>query len=387
MDDEALKDYLRESHRLVALKLPKLRREIGPRSAALKPIAALGEHWPPSRPFSCPVHVGTISGRHGVIHQANARAPCGIERRRTWRSMVRKILILPALAGRPVGGRGRRCRPVRAAAAAAAGSRPGDRAAALAQSGDVEVYYRRVRPPRHRRRLTGEVLGIERPRRATQRPRLRSDERREIREQDATISTIPRTWRVSRTRSRRRPVPSTAGRRRNIPTAIRRMAFPSAPQDAYPDAPRRLPARTAEPRSRSSAAPLDSARPSPAGRSGADDHRRRPGNHRRRASRAVDHFGAREDVAALQVLLDRKGASPGVIDGHFGSNVDKALAAYREHHRREPAVDRYRQASRRRSPRAAAMPSPTTRSRRRMRPGPSSPRCRPTTARRPSSTG
>ncbi len=41
-------------------------------------------------------------------------------------------------------------------------------------------------------------------------------------------------------------------------------------------------------------------------------------------------IGAREDIAALQVLLDRAGASPGVIDGRFGSNVDKALAAYRE---------------------------------------------------------
>lgn len=41
-------------------------------------------------------------------------------------------------------------------------------------------------------------------------------------------------------------------------------------------------------------------------------------------------LGAREDIAALQVLMDRVGASPGVIDGRFGSNVDKALAAYRE---------------------------------------------------------
>ena len=41
-------------------------------------------------------------------------------------------------------------------------------------------------------------------------------------------------------------------------------------------------------------------------------------------------LGARQDVAGLQVLLDRGGASPGVIDGRFGSNVDKALAAYNE---------------------------------------------------------
>ncbi|WP_192856812.1 L,D-transpeptidase [Pseudaminobacter manganicus] len=40
-------------------------------------------------------------------------------------------------------------------------------------------------------------------------------------------------------------------------------------------------------------------------------------------------LGTRSDVATLQVLLDRVGASPGVIDGRFGSNVDKALQAYR----------------------------------------------------------
>jgi lipoprotein-anchoring transpeptidase ErfK/SrfK len=36
------------------------------------------------------------------------------------------------------------------------------------------------------------------------------------------------------------------------------------------------------------------------------------------------------DFADLQVLLDRMAASPGTIDGRFGSNVERALAAYRE---------------------------------------------------------
>ncbi|WP_173933331.1 L,D-transpeptidase [Chelativorans sp. Marseille-P2723] len=40
--------------------------------------------------------------------------------------------------------------------------------------------------------------------------------------------------------------------------------------------------------------------------------------------------GASEDVAAFQVLLDRVGASPGVIDGRIGDNVNKAIDAYRE---------------------------------------------------------
>ena len=36
------------------------------------------------------------------------------------------------------------------------------------------------------------------------------------------------------------------------------------------------------------------------------------------------------EIAALQVLLDRAGMSPGVIDGQMGSNVNKAVAAYEE---------------------------------------------------------
>lgn len=37
---------------------------------------------------------------------------------------------------------------------------------------------------------------------------------------------------------------------------------------------------------------------------------------------------SKADVTALQVLLDRAGASPGVIDGRMGDNVAKALDAY-----------------------------------------------------------
>ncbi|SKA25775.1 L,D-transpeptidase family protein [Consotaella salsifontis] len=39
---------------------------------------------------------------------------------------------------------------------------------------------------------------------------------------------------------------------------------------------------------------------------------------------------AKAQIAALQVLLDRAGISPGVIDGRMGSNVNKAVAAYQE---------------------------------------------------------
>ena len=44
----------------------------------------------------------------------------------------------------------------------------------------------------------------------------------------------------------------------------------------------------------------------------------------------------RERIAALQVVLDRAGVSPGVIDGEWGENVQKAIVSYREIYGAEP---------------------------------------------------
>ena len=71
-------------------------------------------------------------------------------------------------------------------------------------------------------------------------------------------------------------------------------------------------------------------------------------------------LGARQDVAALQVLLDRAGASPGVIDGRFGSNVDKAIAAYNEITGSNLQVDRCGRHPGGACSSPAAMPSPPT---------------------------
>ncbi|WP_347517229.1 L,D-transpeptidase [Mesorhizobium sp. CAU 1741] len=43
----------------------------------------------------------------------------------------------------------------------------------------------------------------------------------------------------------------------------------------------------------------------------------------------IGRLDATEDVAKIQILLDRAGASPGVIDGRIGDNVNKAIDGYR----------------------------------------------------------
>lgn len=114
-------------------------------------------------------------------------------------------------------------------------------------------------------------------------------------------------------------------------------AYPPAPQDDgsydnnYPDAPQPAKPHTIkrQPLDEASIDPLQPA--APEDQDAPADQAALPPNAG--GNTAVDpslSLGARQDVAALQVLLDRGGASPGVIDGRFGSNVDKALAAYNE---------------------------------------------------------
>jgi lipoprotein-anchoring transpeptidase ErfK/SrfK len=100
--------------------------------------------------------------------------------------------------------------------------------------------------------------------------------------------------------------------------------FPEAPEVAYPDGPGAYPLEpqprivTREPIERQ---PLDDIGRQPIEAAPAPlDGSHEPAVASPRGT----------EVADLQILLDRKGASPGVIDGRLGSNVDKALAAYRE---------------------------------------------------------
>lgn len=98
--------------------------------------------------------------------------------------------------------------------------------------------------------------------------------------------------------------------------------FPDAPQPAEPQIITRQPLDEASIDPGQPAAPTDQTMP--------EDQAALPPKIGGKTIEPSLSLGAREDVAALQVLLDRGGASPGVIDGRFGSNVDKALAAYNQ---------------------------------------------------------
>jgi lipoprotein-anchoring transpeptidase ErfK/SrfK len=203
----------------------------------------------------------------------------------------------------------------------------------LAQLGDVEIYYdefgRRVVVDAY----TGEIISVERPRRSER--RVRRDEMRERRdamrgEERYYLDDPNDMERLRREKMREqgivvRPPPAEeyGGYARELPGGIDE--YPAAPgRRAFPDEPEfaeREPAPGPIERQ-----PLDS----PGAPSVAEAPPPATPNIVEGAIDPSLKLGAREDVAALQILLDRRGASPGVIDGRFGSNVDKAIVTYRQ---------------------------------------------------------
>lgn len=205
----------------------------------------------------------------------------------------------------------------------------------LAQYGDVEIYYDEFGRRIIRDAYTGEIIAVERPRRAEQRLRreqlrqrrdaLRGDQERyylddpedvrRLQEQklrDAGIIRVPRN--------------DDYYAREELPGGLDE--YPEAPGRAFPVEPApeivaREPAPGAVER-KPLGVPAEPDDPAVAAAP--------PPTTPNIVEGAIDpslRLGAREDVAALQILLDRRGASPGVIDGRFGSNVDKAIVAYR----------------------------------------------------------
>jgi lipoprotein-anchoring transpeptidase ErfK/SrfK len=204
----------------------------------------------------------------------------------------------------------------------------------LAQYGDVEIYYdefgRRVVVDAY----TGEVISVERPRRMERRLRREAmRERRDVMrgEQERYYLDDPQDMERLRREKLRDggvitapPIDDYDGYEdyssRELPDGLEE--YPDAPRRAFPDEPEII-AREPAPIERG---PLDGpvARPDIAEAPAPATPRIVEG--------AIDpslRLGAREDVAALQILLDRRGASPGVIDGRFGANVDKAIVSYR----------------------------------------------------------
>jgi lipoprotein-anchoring transpeptidase ErfK/SrfK len=206
----------------------------------------------------------------------------------------------------------------------------------LAQGRDIDIFYdqygRRVIMDAY----TGEVLAVERPRR-TERRVLRVEPRSRDRYYLDDPADVSRLERERRNRLRQldripredfRDGGYLEGPVEDYPDDG---SYRDRPRQLFPDAPRRAGREADEPRvvtreplTREPLArePLEA----PAAKPKAAAAKPAIGEQ---AVVTQPSLGSREDVAALQILLDRKGASPGVIDGRFGSNVDKAIAAYR----------------------------------------------------------
>ncbi len=205
----------------------------------------------------------------------------------------------------------------------------------LAQAGEIDVYYDRYGRQVLVDRATGEVVAVE-PRRLTREEWRRQQRARELDRQDEFLGDDP-GYEDGVVLERPRLLRERQGRyeERVAPDEI----YPDDSLEEFPQAPgddvvsrqpiERRPLDDTEGASRGSAT-TETAKADPGDGEPTGATERIIEAPRTGTAEQAPSFASRPEVAALQVLLDRMGASPGVIDGRFGSNVDKALAAYRE---------------------------------------------------------
>jgi lipoprotein-anchoring transpeptidase ErfK/SrfK len=196
----------------------------------------------------------------------------------------------------------------------------------LAQNGDVDIFYDADGNRVILDAFTGEVIAIERRRplrrdEARPLPRLRDSGVLTARPGEADPAAVERYRRYRESQLGLREPPGVGGLYERDGYGYRRDAY----GDRYEPFPEEPPADIVR-------------RPLP-GERGAPERQPLPDNpvtgstpppDQRVAPPAPARQGASQEVAHLQVLLDRLGVSPGVIDGRIGGNVNKALDAYAE---------------------------------------------------------